>query len=113
MMQDENGDGGRKGLGGERELRSVTAKGAAGSAIVMRFQVPGGFGVVFERSDARDSFAELRRGRAVARANFEDMIAEARAGQDPGKQLPLGEIAPERGGTQEVLKTVHSPQRGE
>ena len=57
----------------------------------MRFQAPGGFGVEFERSDARDGFAELRRGRAVTRANFEDIIAEARAGQDPGKQLPLGE----------------------
>ena len=30
MMQDENGDGGSKGLGGERELRSVTAKGPPG-----------------------------------------------------------------------------------
>jgi len=111
MMQDENGDGGGKALGGEGELGGITAKGAAGSTIVLRFQVPGGFGVVFERSDTRDGFAELRRGRAVAGANFEDVITEAHAGQDPGKQLPLGEIAPERGGTQEVLKTVHGLRR--
>jgi hypothetical protein len=112
MMQDKNGDGGGKAPRGEGELGGVSAKGAAGSPIVLRFQVPGGFGVVFERSNSRDGFAESWRGRAVAGANLEDMIAEGRAGQDPGKQLSLGEEAPERGGTQEVLKTVHGLLRG-
>jgi hypothetical protein len=112
MMQDKNGDGRGEALRGEGELGGVSAKGAAGSPIVLRFQVPGGFGVVFERSNSRDGFAELWRGRAVAGANLEDMIAEGRAGQDPGKQLSLGEEAPERGGTQEVLKTVHGLRRG-
>jgi hypothetical protein len=113
MMQDENSDGGGKALGGERELRGITAKCAAGSTIVLRLQSPGGFGVVFKRSNTSDGFAELRRGRAVASANFEDVIPKGRTGQDPGKQLPLGEIAPERRGTQEMLKTVHGLWRGE
>ncbi len=100
-----------KDLGGEGELRGITTKCAAGSTIVLGLQTPRGFGVVFERSDSRDGFAELRRGGAVAGANLQEVIAEARAGQDPGKQLPLGEIAPQRGGTQEVLKNVHGVRR--
>src|SRR5208283_4188907 len=111
MVQDENGDRGRKSLGGEGELCGITAKGPAGSTVVLRLQTPREFGAVFERSDSPDGFAELRRGRAVAGANLQEVIAEARAGQDPGKQLPLGEVAPERGGTQEVLKTVHGRRR--
>jgi hypothetical protein len=99
VMQDKDGNRGRKSLGGERELRGITAEGAAGPTIVLRFQAQGRFGVVFERSHTRDGFAELRRGRAVAGANLKDVIAEARAGQDPAKQLPLGKEAPERGGT--------------
>jgi len=59
MVQDENRDGGGKGLRGEGKLRGVTAECAARSAIVLGFQIAGGVGVVFEGSDARDDFAEL------------------------------------------------------
>jgi hypothetical protein len=111
MMQDENGDGGGKAPGGERELGGITAKSASGSAIVLGLQIAGGVSVVLEGSDARDGFAELRGGGPIAGANLQKVIAKVRARQDPGEQLPLGEVAPERSGTEEVLDAVHGLQR--
>jgi len=107
MMKYQNSDGRGKAVIGEGESGSVTTEGAARAAIVVRLQMQGRFGIVIERGDAADGLAELRRSRAVARANFEDMVAERRTRQDPRKQLPLSEEAPGPGRTEEVLKPVH------
>ena len=84
-MQDENGDGGGKAPRGERELRGITAKSAAGPAIVLGPQNAGSVGVVLEGSNARGGFEELRGGGPVAGTNFQNVFAEMRVRQDPRK----------------------------
>src|SRR5215467_2269054 len=56
MMKDENGNGGREGLTGERQMRGVAAQDSAGICIVIGFQFARGIVVILERRNTRDAF---------------------------------------------------------
>ena len=85
MVQDENSNGGGKAPRGERELRGITAKSAAGPAIVLGPQNAGSVGVVLEGSNARGGFEELRGGGPITGADIQNVFAEMGVRQDPGK----------------------------
>ena len=70
---------------------------------MLGIQAARGIGVVLKRSDAADAFAKIESGRAVSRANVENMVAQPRSGKQPGEYVALGKIAPERRGTNEMF----------
>jgi hypothetical protein len=70
MVEDENRNGGREGLAGERQMRGITAEHSAGMSVVMSFQFAGGIVVIFQRRNTRDAFAEMHGGRTIAGANL-------------------------------------------
>jgi len=60
----------------------------------------------------RDAGFQMRRGGAVARANLEEMIAEACAGEYAWQEITAAERAPEGRGAEEMFEGVHGGLRG-
>src|SRR4029077_21001749 len=70
VVEDEDGNGGREGLIGERQMRGIAAEHSAGMSVVIGFQFARGIMVILQRGDTRDAFAQMHGGRAIAGANL-------------------------------------------
>jgi hypothetical protein len=107
MVEDENGNGRRESFTRERQMRGIAADNSAGIRVVVGFQLARGIVVVLQRGDSRNAFAKMHGGGAITGANLQEMIAQVRIGQEPGKQLALGNIPPQRGRADAVFQGVH------
>ena len=85
-------------------MRSVSADGGA---VGLGFQFAEGVEVIFERSDTAYARFEVGSSGAVAGTDFEEMITEICARENPREEPASGDIAPERGRAKEMFGGVH------
>ena len=107
MMKNENGNSRRESFISEGKLRSIPAENPSRVSAVLRLQFQRGLLVIFERSDASDTLAEMFGSRAIAGPNFQQVISQARAGKNPRKKLALRDVSPEGGRADVVFEGVH------
>ena len=107
VVQDKDGKDRGEGLRGKGQLRSVAADSTSEMRVVMEFKFERGPVVVLEGGHAGNPCLQERGRGAVARADLEQVIAEAGAGENPGEKLAAGEVAPQGRRTDEVFGGVH------
>lgn len=84
MMKDENGRDGGEGAVGEGERGGVATKYEAGDAGMTKAEFGERGCGEFERGDTRGALVKEGGSGTKTRADFEDVVSERSAGEDPG-----------------------------
>jgi len=107
MMQDKNGN--RRGEGAVSKGQCCRiALHDAGAVSILLHKPNGGRMIVFEAGHASDEFSQFGGGSARASPDFEKVIAQIGAAQQPGQQSLASQPTPERRGATPIFEGVHS-----